>query len=184
MVTGNIKFSSTRKISRIYGNLHVFSKLHGLHDTCIMYVRYHTLPFIFLSSFFVQYFFYYRNLIFKRNPLCQSFIHSLKSQDFCFVRKLLSCIVNDLKVPKRQHWKTVQAHGVCINLIMHQRCHIFQYDYSQMKLIFILKTITEWRVWHVIGDISYELKKKNHFSHWLKKRWKKTPGTGYRIHWV
>lgn len=113
MVTGNIKFSSTRKISCIYGNLHVFSKLHGLHDTCIMYVRYHTLPFIFLSSFFVQYFFYYRNLIFKRNPLCQSFIHSLKSQDFCFVRKLLSCIVNDLKVPKRQHWKTVQAHGVC-----------------------------------------------------------------------
>lgn len=114
MVTGNIKFSSTRKISRIYGNLHVFSKLHGLHDTCIMYVSvsYSALHFsvlIFCSIFF----FYYRNLIFKKKTLCQSFIHSLKSQDFCFVRKLLSCIVNDLKVPKRQHWKTVQAHGVC-----------------------------------------------------------------------
>lgn len=71
---------------------------------------------------------------------------------------------------------------VFVNLIMHQRCHIFQYDYSQMKLIFILKTITEWRVWHVIGDISYELKKKKPTFHidW-KKDEKKTLGQGIRF---
>lgn len=63
---------------------------------------------------------------------------------------------------------------VFVNLIMHQRCHIFQYDYSQMKLIFILKTITEWRVWHVIGDISYELKKKPLFT-LIEKKMKKNP---------
>lgn len=64
---------------------------------------------------------------------------------------------------------------------MHQRCHIFQYDYSQMKLIFILKTITEWRVWHVIGDISYEFKKnkkKPLFTMIEKKMKKKTLGQG------
>lgn len=67
---------------------------------------------------------------------------------------------------------------VFVNLIMHQRCHIFQYDYSQMKLIFILKTITEWRVWHVIGDISYELKKKTLFTLIEEKMKKKPLGQG------
>lgn len=67
---------------------------------------------------------------------------------------------------------------VFVNLIMHQRCHIFQYDYSQMKLIFILKTITEGRVWHVIGDISYELKKKPLFTLIEKKMKKKPLGQG------
>lgn len=70
---------------------------------------------------------------------------------------------------------------VFVNLIMHQRCHIFQYDYSQMKLIFILKTITEWRVWHVIGDISYEFKKnqkKTTFHNDWKKDEKKPLGQG------
>lgn len=135
---------------------------------------YHTLPFIFLSSFFVQYFFYYRNLIFKKNPLCQSFIQSLKSQDFCFVRKLLTCIVNDLKVYPNDSIEKLCKLMVFVNLIMHQRCHISQYDYSQMKLIFILKTITEWRVWHVIGDISYELKKNPLFT-LIEKKMKKNP---------
>lgn len=45
-----------------------------------------------------------------------------------------------------------------------------------MKLIFIFKIIIEWRVWYVIGDISYELKKKNIFYIDWKKDEKKFLG--------
>lgn len=127
-------------------------------------------PSFFCPHFLFNIFFYYRNLIFKKTHCAN-------------VWKLLSCIVNDLKVPKRQHWKTVQAHGVC-KFDNASKVSYFPIWLFPNEIDFHSQNYHWWRVWHVIGDISYELKKKNHFSHWLKKRWKKPPGTGYRIHWV
>lgn len=133
-------------------------------------------PSFFCPHFLFNIFFYYCNFILKKNPLCQSFIHSLNSQDFCFVRKLLSCIVNDLKVPKRQHWKTVQAHGVC-KFDNASKVSYFPIWLFPNEIDFHSQNYHWWRVWHVIGDISYEFKKnkKKTLFTMIEKKMKKNP---------
>lgn len=66
---------------------------------------------------------------------------------------------------------------VFVNLIMHQRCHIFQYDYSQMKLIFILKTITDEGCDMSLETLAMNLKKTKNKTLFtmIEKKMKKNP---------